>query len=225
MKKILSILLSLLLIGTLCACQVTTPDNTLNTTDISTGPEITNIRDMSDEALLRTMAEGGDCIRCSVSSYITGGSWLSQLMSYSPAFTELVTRPTAVDSINTYLEPLLQEFPNSGIGFMEGYVPLIQEYQAQTDCADLSKLDDQELILRIINNHTQTDWLTFEYFDEHYPLYTFMYLCPEFAELMTRPTALDSIQHYMMLSNVWPSALDWLEPYLPDIEAHITDLK
>lgn len=229
MKKILSILLSLALVCTLSACHVTPPDNTLdNTLDntgVSTESGVTNICDMSDEALLRTMALGEDIVYCTLSSYMTAHNQLSQLMHHSPAFTELVTRPTAVESINTYLEPLQQEFPNSNFDLIEYYIPMIQEYQARTDFPDLSKLDDQELIVAIIKNHDQTDWLTSAFFDGHYPLYTFMYLCPEFTELLTRPTALDSIKTYIMLSDYSPNPLSWLEPYFTNIETYIAELK
>lgn len=311
MKKILSIILSLVLISTLSACQVTTPDESIETathidydlalmtdeqllcaiitrnvfqgydpnSDYSVeelmiaSPElkellnrdtaleslksllpalaqanpgsgidflesyldtieayldpssVTKIADMTNYELLRTMALGEDISHCMLSSYMTAHNQLSQLMSYSPAFTELVTRSTAVESINTYLEPLQKEFPNSCIEFVADYIPLIQEYQARTDCADLSKLDDLELIVRIIKNHEQIDWLTNEFFDEHYPLYTFMYLCPEFTELLTRSTALDSIKTYSMLSAYYPNPLAWLEPYFTDIESFITESK
>lgn len=185
----------------------------------------TKIADMSDYELLRTIARNEDCVHCALSSYLLNGSQLSQLMYFSPAFTELVTRSTAVDSINAHVDALLEEFPHSFLSHVKNLIPLIQEYQAQTDCADLSKLDDQELIVRIIKNHDQTDWESWELFDEHYPLYSFMYLCPEFTELLTRSTALDSIKTYMMLSDYYPNPLAWLEPYFADIESYIAELK
>lgn len=185
----------------------------------------TKIANMTDYELLRTIALYEDCTHSMLSSFLPNGSQLSQLMYFSPAFTELVTRSTAVDSINAHVDALMEEFPLCSLSRVKNLIPLIQEYQAQTDCADLSKLDDQELIVAIIDAHSQTNWETWEFFDEHYPLETFMYLCPEFTELMTRPTALDSIKHYMMLEEVSTSALAWLEPYFANIETYLADLK
>ncbi len=126
------VVLMLLLLATVtisfCACSAN-PTQT-PATEPSTAPTIDPNRpltELTDYELLRTMADKKACWDWLTCSYM-GEYPFSSLMSFSPEFTELMTRPTAADSIKTYIAPLMEQYPDSAIDSLTYHISDIEAY-------------------------------------------------------------------------------------------------
>lgn len=91
-----------------------------------------------------------------------------------------------------------------------------------TETVPLSSLTDYELLCAMAQEKVCLTWATCSYMGE-YPFSTLMEMSPEFAELMTRKTAAESIKTFSdPLEEQFPgSMLPFLAAYLPQIEEYI----
>ena len=102
-----------------------------STKPVETSPHATEptnqLSELTDYELLRIMAEKKVCMDWLASSYI-GEYPFSTLMSFSPEFSELLTRPTAADSIRTNIESLMALYPNSSLDSLMYNITDIEVY-------------------------------------------------------------------------------------------------
>lgn len=128
MKRAL-ILVFILLIS-LSGCHANTPEVPASVTT-EPSPAATKgdlpLAELTDYELLRIMAEEKVCQTWLTCSYI-GESPLSTLMEFSPEFTELLSRRSAAQSIETYISSLEEEFPGCCLSELEIYLQEIEEY-------------------------------------------------------------------------------------------------
>ena len=127
MKHIIALLIIVAIF--LCGCSAT-PTETPPTSEPSGVPVVDtpkSLAEMTDYELLSIMAEKGACWDWLASSYM-GEYPFSSLMSFSPEFTELMTRPTAADSIKTYIDPLMEQHPDSAIDSLTYHISDIEAY-------------------------------------------------------------------------------------------------
>ena len=222
MKRMIPILLILSIFFCLCSCSNTKAPTATEPSVVPTIEPNKPLIELTDYELLCIMAEKKVVRDYSVCSYM-GEYPFTTLMLISPEFSELMTRPTAPDSLRTYAAQLEEEYPGSAMTFIEPYAPDMEAFinnaaESRTD------LTDYELLRIMAEKGVCFDWKMFDFWGE-YPFTTLTYISPEFTELMTRSTAADSIRTYVdQLMEQYPeSALDALEPYLQDIEAYIKD--
>ena len=113
----------------LCGCS-TNPTQTPPATEPSVAPTVDPnkpLTELTDCELLRTMAEKKACWDWLASSYM-GEYPFSSLMSFSPEFAELLTRSTAAESIRTYTESLMEQYPDSALDSLMYYTTDIEAY-------------------------------------------------------------------------------------------------
>lgn len=225
MKYILAMLLIAALL--LCGCSATPtetppPATEPSTTAPSTAPSVDTAKpltEMTDYELILVMAKKEHCCRWSESSYL-GAYPFTVLMYFSPEFTELMSRHTAADSLSRHIDTVAASYPHSDLNALKPFIPDIQAFleDAATPRTDLT---DYELLRTMAEKGVCYDWQSCKN-TNNYPYTVIMIHSPEFAELMTRTTAAESIRTYAdSLMEQYPnSALDALEPYLQDIEAY-----
>lgn len=148
MKSFIAIILILISLPALCACQraasVTTTPTTIaetakptsapETAAPSTAPETTDVpslSELSDYELLRNMASSGAMSNWATCSYRNPDDPLSVGKRFSEDFAELLNRDSAADSIRRYMYELNDEFPGSFMIILEMYLPDIEAYIAQ----------------------------------------------------------------------------------------------
>ena len=127
MKHIIALLIIVAIF--LCGCSAT-PTETPPTSEPSAVPVVDtpkSLAEMTDYELLSIMAEKGACWDWLASSYM-GEYPFSSLMSFSPEFAELLTRSTAAESIRTYTESLMEQYPDSALDSLMYYTTDIEAY-------------------------------------------------------------------------------------------------
>ncbi|MBQ9930099.1 MAG: hypothetical protein IJO72_04905 [Oscillospiraceae bacterium] len=134
MHRSFRIILILLIIALfLCGCSKNPTQTPPPATEPSTAPTVDPnkpLTELTDYELLRTMAEKKACWDWLTCSYM-GEYPFSSLMSFSPEFTELMTRPTAADSIKTYIGPLMEQYPDSAINSLTYHISDIEAYLSE----------------------------------------------------------------------------------------------
>ncbi|MBQ8769139.1 MAG: hypothetical protein IJZ15_05805 [Oscillospiraceae bacterium] len=204
----------------LCGCSAN-PTQTSPATEPNTDTA-KPLTELTDYELLCIMAEKKVVLDYAACSYM-GEYPFTTLILISPEFAELMTRPTAADSLRTYAAQLEEEYPGSAMLFIEPYAPDMEAFinEATKSRTDLT---DYELLRIMAEKEVCFDWKNFDFCGE-YPFTTLTYISPEFTELLTRPTAADSLRANIgTLMDQYPDcALDALEPYIPEIEAYVNE--
>ena len=140
MKRIIIILLfpAMLLCGCAAAFEganapsttITTtaasPTTTAMPTTVTTAPK--QLSDMTDYELLRKLAESKACFMWKADSNFDMVFSINGLFYWSPEFTELMTRSSALDSIKKHIDALRDEFPGSGLIVLVDHYAEIEEY-------------------------------------------------------------------------------------------------
>lgn len=234
MKRVVLILLLLATVMITFSCcsanpTQTSPPATEPSTAPATEPSVAPtidpnkpLTELTDYELLCAMGEKDALNIWNTSSYYLPPYDIYTLILGSPEFAELITRPTIVDSIKTHIVSLYEMYPGCAFDGLEVYIPQIEAYTS--DASDARKeLTDYELLRIMAEKRVVLDLATMSYMGE-YQFSCLIGLSPEFAELMTRPTAAESIKTHVptLMMEFQTSGIMTVHTCLPFIEMYLS---
>lgn len=124
------ILILLIVVLLLCGCSKNPTQTPPPATEPSTAPTVDPnkpLTELTDYELLRIMADEDVCWNWLTCNYM-GESPFSSLMYFSPEFAELMTRPTAADSIRSNVDSLMEQYPDSALDSLMYHIADIEAY-------------------------------------------------------------------------------------------------
>jgi len=221
------ILILLIVVMLLCGCSTNPTQTPPPATEPSTAPTIDPnkpLTELTDYELLCVMVEKDAVNNWMFSSYYIPPYGFFTLIRNSPEFAELLTRPTAIDSLRAHITPLAEAHPRSCFDALEAEIPQIEEYISDISTSR-AELTDYELLCAMGETDALSHWKFCFSHTQPYDLDILRLISPDFVELMARPTAVDSIRTNIdrLIEDYPDGCFDALESHIPQIEAYISE--
>jgi hypothetical protein len=197
------ILLMVLAVITGCTFSGAFDGPTENTqpTTVPTTTQNDPLKAMTDYELLLQLADKQDCDILTSFKNSQGAAAINRLVNKSPEFKELLTRETALDSIRAHIYSIAKEQKAYSLRQLSRFYDDIQTYMHEVNgigpaSKALEEMTDYELLWEMaVNERIHKMWLS-SYRHSDSRVRNLMFFSPEFAELMTRESAADSIKAY-----------------------------
>lgn len=229
------ILLMVLAVITGCTFSGAFDGPTENTqpTTVPTTTQNDPLKAMTDYELLLQLADKQDCDILTSFKNSQGAAAINRLVNKSPEFKELLTRETALDSIRAHIYSIAKEQKAYSLRQLSRFYDDIQTYMHEVNgigpaSKALEEMTDYELLWEMaVNERIHKMWLS-SYMHSDSRVRNLMFFSPEFAELMTRESAADSIKAYatqideklslnpVVFSGELLSMIDEIEAYLAE---------